>query len=431
MDRKKVLVHNVSLSVVYKIVGLLLVFLTIPLLIDFLESERYGVWVTIFSITNMVFFADFGLGNGLKTRLTHALSSKNRAVARLEISHAYIFIGVLAVTVFLLGWLIMSQFDLQIVLNTTVSNSELQRVFMLTLGLICIGFVLNIYKSMYYATQEAAKVELSLLIYNLGIVAIIIAVLQYYSQSLFIIALIYGGMNVLIGSIFSLLFFRRNPDLLPNFKFFSVKEMKGLLNLSSSFFIIQLSMVVIFTTDNVIISHLLGPTEVTKYDIVRKLFNTLITIIVIAQGPLWSLFTDAYAKGDFKWIKKTLIWLNKLFIPVVIIITLLVLATPSIIEIWIGPEMSIPMLLTILMGVFVGIRVYGTIYMSFLNGIGRIKAQMWFYFIGAAINIPLSIYFVQSLGLGLSGVILGTIASLLLLTIAVPIQSFRILQPND
>ena len=51
--------------------------------------------------------------------------------------------------------------------------------------------------------------------------------------------------------------------------------------------------------------------------------------------------------------------------------------------------------------------------MYFLNGIGKIKLQLWLYVFGAVINIPLSIYFVKYMNLGSSGVILGTIFSML------------------
>jgi len=43
-------------------------------------------------------------------------------------------------------------------------------------------------------------------------------------------------------------------------------------------------------------------------------------------------------------------------------------------------------------------------------------------------NIPLSFYFVRYMDMGVSGIVIGTIFSLLLAAIIVPIQSFRILR---
>ena len=44
------------------------------------------------------------------------------------------------------------------------------------------------------------------------------------------------------------------------------------------------------------------------------------------------------------------------------------------------------------------------------------------------LNIPLSLIFVKYLGFGLSGVVLGTIVSLLLAAVALPIQVNRIMR---
>ena len=82
MNRSKIIFKNVSLGVLYKALNLLTVFTTIPLLLNYLEKEQYGVWVTIFSIVNIVFFVDAGLGNGLKTKLSEAISIKDDGLAR-------------------------------------------------------------------------------------------------------------------------------------------------------------------------------------------------------------------------------------------------------------------------------------------------------------------------------------------------------------
>jgi Na+-driven multidrug efflux pump len=66
--------------------------------------------------------------------------------------------------------------------------------------------------------------------------------------------------------------------------------------------------------------------------------------------------------------------------------------------------------------------------MNFLNSIGKVKIQMWLYVFGAIINIPLSILFVTSLNLGSTGVIVGTIISIISLSLILPIQTHQILK---
>ena len=431
MDRKKILIKNVSLGVLYKILNMGIVFTTIPLLLNYLEKEEYGIWVTIFSLINIVFFVDAGIGNGLKTKLSEAISLKDFKLARQYISTAYISISVISIIILIIGSLIIFNIDAQELFNTTIlSNDNLIRILFVTLVLIITVFVLNLYKSFYYASQEASKVELAMLFYQLIILISIVVFLNYFPRNLLLVALTYGISNILIGIFFTIKFFRKNKHIAPSISDFSKDKIKTLMGLSLSFFVIQLCMIVIFTSDNLIITNLLGPKEVTTYDIVYKLFQVVITISVIAVDPFWALFTDAYQKQDFDWIKKTILKLNKSFIVFGILITVLFFISETVIKFWIQRDLLIPKNLILFMSFFILIRVYGIIYMTFLNGIGKVKLQMYLYIIGAIINIPLSIYFVKHLNLGSSGVILGTIFCILGMSIVLPIQTYKVLKKS-
>ncbi len=431
MNRNTVIFKNVSLGILYKILNMSLVYITLPVLLQYLEVEEYGVWVTIFSIISIVFFVDGGIGNGLKTKLTEALSSNNVVLARKYISTAYIFIFIISLILLIIGVFAINFIDLKKLLSANLNEYELKKVFLATLLMIIISFILSLYKSLYYAIQQTAKVELSLLIYQAIILFCVFLALHYSQRSLLLVALIYGGSNIIVGIIFTVLFFNNRQNIIPSFKFYSRKKANDLMSLSIGFFFIQLCMIVIFTTDNVIISKLLGPSEVTKYDIVYKLFQVIVILSVIVQNPFWPLYTEAFKNKDFNWIRKTLLKLNKLFIPFVLLVMLFVFISKPLIKIWIGKELDIPKNLILFMGVFVIIRVYGIIYMNFLNGIGKIKLQLGLYIIGAVINIPLSVFFVKYMNLGSPGVILATIISIISMTIILPIQSFKILKKSE
>lgn len=427
MNRSKIIFKNVSLGVLYKAINLIVVFTTIPLLLNYLEKEQYGVWVTIFSIVNIVFFVDAGIGNGLKTKLSEAISIKDNGLARTYISTAYIFISILAVLLLIIGYICITNIDFQNLFNTSISNQELKTVLLTILVMVVASFVLSLFKPLYYATQQASKVELAMLIYQGLVLAGVFILLNYVTRNLLFVAIIYGSSNILVGLVFTILFFKKRKEIQPRISHFQKDKVKDLMGLSLAFFCIQLCMIVIFTTDNLIISNLIGPEEVTTYDIVYKLFQVVITISVIAQDPFWALYTDAYQKKEYQWIKQTLKRLNLLFVLFIGLITGLYFLSETIISFWIRKELLIPKNLLLFMSLFVLIRVYGIIYMNFLNSIGKVKIQMWLYILGAILNIPLSIYFVKHCNFGSSGVILGTVLSIISLSIILPIQSYYIL----
>lgn len=428
MDRKKILIKNISLGLVYKSINLLIVFTTIPLLLNYLDKELYGIWATIFSLINIIIFVDGGIGNGLKTKLAESLSLKNFHLAKTYISTAYVSILVISLVLFAVASLFIYLTDFQKLFNTALlTNSEFKIILTITFFLVIIGFILNLYKSFYYANQQASKVELSLLIYQIIILISITLLMQFYSKSLLLIAIIYGGSNVLIGLWFSFQFFKRNQQIIPEISFFNKEKVKSLMGLSLEFFVIQLSMIVIFTTDNLIITNLIGPKDVATYDVVYRLFHLLITLSAIAQDPLWALYTDAYQKKDFNWIKKSIKRLNKLYLLFILVVIILYFIANPFIQFWTQKDLGILDSLLLIMAIFVLIRVYGLIYMVFLNAIGKIKLQMWLFVFGAIINIPISIFLVKNTDLGSGAVILGTVLSIFSLSILLPIQTNRIL----
>lgn len=430
MNRRIIIIQNVSLSFVFKILNMGVVYFTIPFLLQYLGQTNYGIWVTIFSIVNILFFVDAGIANGLKTRLTEALSLKNYKLAKEYISTAYGSIFFISFIFLLIGAFILKNVNLSNLLNTgtSITNEKLVSIFFIALIFIVSNFILSLYKTLFYSIQKSAVVEFSMFLYQILVLGLIYYAVNNLQTSILYVAYFYGFSNVIISLIFNFVFFYTRQQILPSIKFFKKNKIKELMGLSLGFFIIQLCMIIIFTTDNLIISNLLGPNEVTGYDIVLKLFQVISILSIVMLEPFWALFTDAFQKKDIFWIKKTLLKLNKIFLLVITGTLLLVFLTEEIVSLWIGENFTIKNKLKYFMGVFVLVRVYPVMYMFFLNAIGKINLQVFLYLFGAIINIPLSILFIKYFNLGVSGVILGTICSIFSMIILLPYQTIKILR---
>ena len=173
---------------------------------------------------------------------------------------------------------------------------------------------------------------------------------------------------------------------------------------------------------------MIGPEATASYSIVNKLFQPFIIISTFIFTPLWTLYTNAYCNKDFTWIRNTLTRLNQLYLVLIFLIILLFFNFDWVIKFWISEPLAYSDVLILGMALFVLIKIYGDIYLTFLNGIGVIKLQMWLFVLAALINIPLSVLLVKYFNLGTSGVIFATCISLLILTITMPIQAYLILK---
>jgi O-antigen/teichoic acid export membrane protein len=199
------------------------------------------------------------------------------------------------------------------------------------------------------------------------------------------------------------------------------------LGIGSKFFVIQLSLLILFSTDNIIISQLFSPAEVVPYEVARKYFSLLLHMFLIIAIPYWSSFTEAYVKDDIDWIKNAVNRLLRIwcFIPLLLII--MYVFSDYFYFIWVGDNIKVPKIMSMLMASFVLLSTFNAIFTQFLNGVGKIQLQMYSALFSIVINIPLSIYFAKYTSLGVSGVILATCISLLVYVVLRPIQYWKII----
>ncbi len=428
--RNAILINSISFSMIYKIFAIALTFFIIPLLIKGLGVERYGVWITIFSVFGWIYTLDMGIGNGVKNNLTICILNKKIDEANKYITTSYVCLFLIALIFFVVLSIIINSVDLKIFLNTSLDEWYLKTVFMTTLISFLFVFVLSIYRQFFYSVQKSSKVDLSLLLNNILIFIQFYIVTTFFTTSLLLVTIIYGVSNILVSLLFSYLFFKGEKELNFSFKNFEKSKIKEITGIGIEFFIIQICLIIILTTDNLIITYLLGSTEVTAYNNVFKIFQTYLIGTTIIFTPLWALYTEAYSNKDYHWIIQIVKKLNLLFVLLILAVSLTIIYAKDILFLWIKEDIYYDQRLILFMGVFILVRVYGEIYIYFLNGIGKIRLQLILFLIGAIINIPLSILFVNVFKMGSSGVILATIISLLSFVFAMPMQTYLILKKN-
>lgn len=428
MDKNKILKNNISWGLIWKGVSFIVSYLTIPFLLKYLGDEYYGIWITIYVILNVAYFMDLGIYLGLRNKLTESFSKQDSKQTKQYLSTAYFSFGIVVLLMLIFGLILIYSLNLQNVFNTSLDSVILRRILILSLFLVSISIILNLFKTIFEALQKSAKVEMALAFYQILVLIQILLLPLFIKQSIFWISFIYGFSNIVIALIFSINFFSKNPDLFPSFNFFSKEKLKDIMSLGFHFFIIQLSLIVIFSTDNLIITHYVNPVETTIYSNVLKVFQPILILSAIIFKTLWPLYNNAFQNTDIHWIRNTLRKLNYYFFIIILILLVVYFSFDGITKIWLGRIFVYNDYLLIFMSLFVLLRIYGDIYMTFVNGIGKIKFQMWLYIFGAIINIPLSIWFIKHTDLGSSGVILATSISILPLTILIPIQTIKILK---
>ncbi len=404
----------------------------VPLLISYLGKQKYGIWLTISALISWMQMFDLGLGNGLKIKLTEAFSKKKIHEIKLLINAAYYFISLISIILITIFLVSNNFIAWEVVLGLSKSfNGE----YSMALNIIILSFLfLLIIKlvGVVYASLQLPYVDN--LIKTISQIVFFLLVLFFYflhlKPSLIKISFAAVIPLVLIYSSFNIyLFFKKAPGLFPRLTNFSKETLKSIVYPGLSFFFIQISMVVLYSTDNVIIIKLISPEAVTNYNIAYKYFSLPFVVFTLYISTHWPAFIDALAKKDYPWIRKKTKIFNMLFILLILSYIFMFIIYNNVVALWIGKaNIVIDPRLNIAMVVYFLISSYATIYTYLINASGKLRIQMLAYIIIAVINIPMSIFIVKQFNVGSAGVIMASGICLLLLLIFLPIQYFKLVR---
>lgn len=411
---------NIVASLIIKGLNIAIGLILVPLTISYLNPTKYGIWITLSSVISWFGFFDIGLGNGLRNRFAEALANNNKELAKTYVSTTYAVLSIIISLVLLFFYLINPFINWVVILNAGNEpglQNELSTLALIVFTFFCLRFIFKLIGTILTADQQPAKASLFELFSNAIILFFIIILTRILSSSLIYLGLIFSSIPVIVFFIVSLWFFNgKYRYYKPAIKFINFGKAKDLFSLGIKFFIVQISVVLLYQTNNIIISQLFGPSEVTPYNIAFKYFSIIMMVFSIILLPFWSAFTEAWVKKEMDWIKLVMKKLFKIWGILLLLAIFMLVLSPIIYKIWIGKAINIPTSMSALVGLWIILNCWNGIFSQFLNGISKIKLQVMASIILALLNVPLSLYMGKIYGVnGILGanIILGSIAALI------------------
>lgn len=399
---------NLIFSLLFKGLNIIISLLIVPITMDFVSPKQYGIWLTLSSIISWFSFFDIGLGNGLRNKFTEALVYKKNNLARIYVSTTYFILSILIGVILIIFLLINPFLNWAIILNTDISSfDELSKLALILFSFFSIQFVLQLITTIITANQQPAKASAISFFGNLLSLTLIYIFTKTTTGSLTKLCLALSGSNVLVLLIATLYFYKGEyKKYAPSLKFVRLKYSKLLTGIGIKFFLIQIAAIVLFQSNNLIISQLFGPEDVTPYNIVYKYFGIILMISGIIMTPLWSAFTDAWHRKDFDWIKNTIYKLQKFWLLITLFTILLLLISPLSYTFWIGDRILIPFNLSFYMAINTIIIAWNMIYVQFINGIGKVQLQLYSGIFGTCLTIPLTYFLAKHFNI--TGVVISS-----------------------
>ncbi|MCD4744725.1 MAG: oligosaccharide flippase family protein [Bacteroidales bacterium] len=419
---KKNIIYSLFLKVISIIVGLVFV----PLILGYLDAERYGIWLTLSSIISWFSFFDIGLGNGLRNRLTEAIAKNDTQLAKTYVSTTYAILGMIFILL-IVAFLMVNHFlNWQKILNTTaIETSELAIVAKIVFVFFIFRFFFKLIGTILMADQRPAINNAFGPLGNIIALIIIFILTKTTNGSLIYLSAVLSIVPVFILILATLFFFIRDyRKYAPSYRYINLTKSKDLLGLGFKFFFIQIAAIIFFSATNFLIAQFSNQKAVAAYNVAYKYLFMVNMVYGIILTPYWSAVTDAVAKKDYTWLKNSMRKLNILSGVMTLILIGALLISPFVYKLWIGDKLTIPFSLSLIISLYLIQQVIVMPFSTFINGFGKLKLGMYILPMKIILYIPLAYFLGEKFGA--FGVVLSMLLIQLTSLVIEPIHVFKL-----
>jgi O-antigen/teichoic acid export membrane protein len=402
--------------------------LSIPIAIRYLGAEDFGVWTTISTFLSMLLALDLGVANSLTNFISEAYARNDREHASRYSSTALFLMVMIAAALGLIAFGLWQHFNWYAIFHLS-SHSEtaaVSRAVAAALLIFLIDLPARLAVTILGGYQELRAANLFAALGGIGNLISIVLLVHLRAG---LTAMVAGSACALVGAdviCFIWLVCFHKPWLRPRVAHLSRSAARRMMKLSTEFFMLQIAGLIVFNSDNLVVTHYLGPAEVARYSVAWRLVGYAAIIQTFIMPALWPAFAEAFNRGDMRWVRMTFrrtLWITMGAAAFFAII----LATTGrwIIRVW-ATNAAVPTeMLLLLMCLWVLISSFMNNTAIVLNAKGETRLQAWCSVAAAVLNLVLSIYLVQRIGA--IGVILGTILSYAaVLIVPQTLQAWRI-----
>lgn len=403
--------NNIFFSGFLKIVGLLTSLVIVPITINYLNNEVYGIWMTITSILYWITTFDIGLGNGMRNYLAEALATNDTKLGKKYISTTMLLLSLIALSMAIVLLYPLITINFNSFFNTNaIAGNELRMAVVIAVGFTLMNFVLKNIGMIFVAMQKYAINDLLSISGNVIALIIIYILTKVTTGNLVLVVLAYTMTSCVVFLLAAIPLFWKHPELKPSLRFFDKSLGKKIVGKGFGFFVIQISScLVIFGAANFFITQSCGPTAVTTYNIAYKFFNLLVIAYTIILAPMWNAYTDAYVKGDMQWIKATFNKALKFWVLSICGGLGMLLICNLFYKLWIGNMVNVPLSVSASTLVYVCFFNLNNCATYLINGLNKIFVQIIISLAVTALYIITVLAFGRKLGV--EGIVLSMAAS--------------------
>lgn len=378
----------------------------VPLFINNMGTELYGIWVLNFAIMNYFIFLNSSISGGIVKNISESLNTQDitKQITTINVSLVfYLLIGFTIWIVFTIGVdFIVSFFKVK-----AVHYQTLKHLLLISASFAIIIWPLKVFEAVFSGLLRSITLNIARgSIATISSLAIII--LLKYHLRLEILIIVFYSLNMMTGIILFCIYYKKYPQYRFKLIDFNKDAVKPILGFSLNLMVLEIIATLSFQVDTFVIAYFLPVYYIAVYAVVTKFFYLLQGVYGTLLGVIQPMIFQAYHNGDKEFMLKMALkgfkYILIFYVPLILIAS--VISKPFII-LWLGEEFgryaiwSSVFLLQYLISPAIG--VLGTISI----GMNKLKYMQLYGAFAAFSNLGLSIWMVQLYGF--QGVILGTV----------------------
>jgi O-antigen/teichoic acid export membrane protein len=403
-------------------ISLLTSLVSVPLTYRYLGAEQYGIWMVLVSFITAMGVADLGIGNGVMNTISEASGKDDRKMMSEYASSGFFLMLLIGMVLAVAGMVAYPLIPWVRVFN--VKSPAVAREGARAFLVLYSWFVVNIPLSVIHRVQSGLQRSYwSQTLYGCGnllsFLGLIAVIEMHGSLPWLVFASTFGVILATFAN--GLMLFRSHPWLFPDWNAFQSATAKRIFKLGVLFFVMQCTVALGFTSDNIVITQVMGAAAVAIYSVPQKLFGFSSQLINIGIMPIWPAYGEAISRGDYEWVRKAFRHSMLLALTIsCILCTVLAITGPWIIRIAVGRSLHVPLAL------FWVLALWGIIWSAWapiallLYGAGSLKTLASTLSIASLVNLGFSILLTRQFGV--MGVCLGSIISQVL--ICFPVSAY-------
>ena len=413
-ERKKIFLLGAISSYGANAVSVIVGLISVPIGLYYFGPVRYGIWAVISSLITYLSFSNLGISTGATVLTAKACEPfeqwavLRRSLFLLLISSIVVLSLIFSIAHFYPNW-INALGKIPLTFHDEASK---------TIMVVAVLFLINLPFTVFFAGFTGLqKVYWERFYFSLTSIAGLAALIFTVSVkgNLVSLALLRGLGILLVSIVCASHFLLSHKELLekvnkPVGDEFSVSS---IFSSSLRFFSLGIAAMVVWNTDNLVISHFLGVEAVTPYAITFKLLLVAYSMFSAIGSAIFPMYGKAAAFNQWEWVQQLYNRITCLF-PIIggLAWIGMVAFAKDIIIFWAGSEAYGGRLLIFALGGYGYLLSMVSAHSCLISGINAVKNTVFIAWLEAAANFTISIILVRILGIG--GVALGTFLGSLL-----------------